>query len=105
MIIVNTDKHKNILELLEGEHLKELEFYIRENKQLKELINIMQIEIDRLTSKDKHDRTGRKSKLSEFEKTQILIYKIQGKTIKELAELFNCSERTINRALKSRKEK
>ncbi|MDU2897128.1 MULTISPECIES: helix-turn-helix domain-containing protein [Clostridium] len=104
MINVNTDKYKNVLELLEDEHLMDLEFYVRENKQLKELISFMQIEIDRLTSNDNSDKTGRKSKLSEFEKTQILIYKIQGKTIKELATLFNCSERTINRALKSRKE-
>ncbi|WP_455793008.1 hypothetical protein [Clostridium butyricum] len=47
MINVNTDKYKNVLELLEDEHLMDLEFYVRENKQLKELISFMQIEIDR----------------------------------------------------------
>ena len=53
MINVNTDKYKNVLEFLEDEHLMDLEFYVRENKQLKELISFMQIEIDRDEKTDK----------------------------------------------------
>ena len=47
---------------------------------------------------------GRPPKLSEMEKTEIEMYRIQGKTIKEIAEMFNCSIRTVSRILKKGKE-
>lgn len=37
MINVNTDKYKNVLELLEDEHLMDLEFYVRENQNYQNL--------------------------------------------------------------------
>ena len=47
---------------------------------------------------------GRPPKLSDNDKTLIEMYRIQGKTVKEIAEIFNCSVRTVSRVLKKGKE-
>jgi transposase len=39
-----------------------------------------------------------------YDKINIDTYIIEGKTIREIAELFKCSTRTINRVLAERKE-
>lgn len=100
MIEVNVGKYENVLELLEDEHLRELEFYIRENKQLKEHIQFLQMEIEKLKGNNPR-RAGRKSKLSELEKAEVKMYRIQGQTIKEISKMFDCSTKTIQRILKN----
>lgn len=65
------------------------------------------IENDMLKAENKklkEQNGGRPSKLSEMEKTEIEMYRIQGKTIKEIAEMFKCSTRTVDRILKKRRE-
>ncbi len=42
---------------------------------------------------------GRPAMFSEMEKTEIQMYRIQGKSIQELAIMFKCSTRTIERIL------
>lgn len=100
MIVVNMDRYKDILEYLEDEQLKELEFYIKENRELKNQIKSLQMEIEKLKGNNSRG-AGRKSKFSEMEKTEIQMYRFQGKTLKEIAEMFDCSTKTIQRILKS----
>lgn len=45
---------------------------------------------------------GRPSKLTEQEKASVELYRMQGRTIKEIADMFDCSTRTISRILKDR---
>lgn len=47
---------------------------------------------------------GRPPKLSDSDRALIEMYRIQGKTVKEIAEMFNCSIRTVSRILKKGKE-
>ena len=81
------------LQRMNKELLKTLDEAIAENEQLK-------AEIKKL----KEQNGGRPSKLTEEQKATIEMYRVQGKTIKEIAEMFNCSTRTVDRILKKRKE-
>lgn len=98
-------KYKTVSEMLDNENLKEkLDFYVKENYQLKEKINSLEKELEKL---QKHNSrgAGRKSKLEEYEKDNIFKSWLSGEfTIKELAEQWNCSTRTIDRILKDRRE-
>ncbi|MDO5294980.1 MAG: sigma factor-like helix-turn-helix DNA-binding protein [bacterium] len=47
---------------------------------------------------------GRPRKISDTDRALIEMYRVQGKTIKEISEMFNCSIRTISRILKKGKE-
>lgn len=98
-------KYETVSEMLENENLKEkLDFYIKENYQLKEKINFLEQELEKL---QKHNSrgAGRKSKLEEDEKNNIFELWLSGEfTIKELAEQYKCSTRTIDRILKDRRE-
>jgi hypothetical protein len=77
------DNNEEIIKLQE-EYIK----LLKNNKSIKEIKKI-------------HNErgAGRKQRFSEQEKKLIRIYKTQGKTIREISEIFNCSIRTINRAL------
>lgn len=70
------------------------------------IIKQQEVEIKRLKKEIeqlKKQKGGRPSKFTEEEKTTIQMYRLQGKTIKEIATMFKCSTRTINRILKGRK--
>lgn len=57
--------------------------------------------MNELTKKNKHNErgAGRKSRLSDQEKETIRMYRIQGKTIKELAEIFQCSVGLVHKLI------
>lgn len=99
-------KYKTVSEMLDNEQLeKALDVYIKENYELKERINFLEQELEKL---QKHNSrgAGRKSKLDEDEKDNIFELWLSGEfTIKELAERYQCSTRTIDRILKDRREK
>ena len=100
------NKYRSVSEMLDNENLREnLDIYIKENYELKQRINFLEQELEKL---QKHNArgAGRKSKINDYEKNNIFELWVSGDfTIKELAEKFNCSTRTVDRILKERKEK
>ena len=71
---------------------------IKENERLKAENEKLRKELQKFKG------GGRPSKFTDEEKASIEMYRLQGKTIKEIAEMFNCSTRTVDRVLKERKE-
>ena len=72
----------------------------------KQYIDLIEIKLKNPFVKEKkHNErgAGRKQSFTEEEKGSIEMYRVQGKTIREIAELFKCSTRTINRVLAERK--
>lgn len=69
---------------------KSLEDTIQHNNKVHELIN-----------EKKHNErgAGRKSRFSEEEKSSIKMYRFQGKTIKEIAEMFKCSTGLVHKII------
>lgn len=69
---------------------KSLEDTIRHNNKVHELIN-----------EKKHNErgAGRKSRFTEEEKSSIKMYRFQGKTIKEIAEMFKCSTGLVHKII------
>lgn len=71
--------------------------FIEENKQLKVSI----IGFQKLNDEKKHNNrgAGRKSKFTDEEKAMIKMYRFQGKTIKEISEMYNCSVGLIHKLI------
>lgn len=69
---------------------KSLEDTIRHNNKVHKLIN-----------EKKHNErgAGRKSRFTEEEKSSIKMYRFQGKTIKEIAEMFKCSTGLVHKII------
>lgn len=74
----------NILE----KRIKELE---KENEELKLQIN-------------KRKKVGRKQRFQEHEIEAMRFYRFQGKTFKEIAELFNCSVGLVHNNINQNRE-
>ena len=115
------------IELLEGqkqayklsvEHEKKMRSKLSENyeptiKKLKDEIQKLKDEIqklkvnkaqDKLSSKIKNERgAGRKSRFTEQEKESIRMYRLQGKTIKEIAKMFCCSVGCVHKIISEKK--
>ena len=70
---------------------KGLENTIAHETRVREFLNEHKIHNDR--------GAGRKSKFSDLEKETIRMYGIQRKTIKEIAEMFNCSVGLIHKLI------
>lgn len=71
-------------------------------KQLEEEIQQLKHENELLRSNKKvHNerRAGRKSKFTNQEKEMIRMYRIQGKTIKEIAQIYSCSVGLIHKII------
>lgn len=84
-------ENEKLLNLVKG-YAEIIDANEKEIKQLKE-------EIIKL----KKQNGGRPKKLTKEEKSSIKMYRVQGKTVKEIAEMFNCSMSTVNRVLSERK--
>lgn len=75
---------------------KELDRYKLEVEKLKKEIEILTYENNLLKSnnidKVHNERgAGRKSRFSDMDREMMRMYRIQGKTIKEIAEMYSCS--------------
>ena len=78
-----------------------------ENKNLLHIIQELNYEIQKLKDennkekfKKKNERgAGRHERLTSAEKESIKMYRVQGKTIKELAELYKCSVGLIHKII------
>ena len=71
----------------------------KENENLKKYIKELEI---KLNTKTKNERNaGRKKKLSDQDIEQIKMYRIQKKTIEEIAQMFNVSVGLIHKTLKN----
>ena len=75
--------------------------YVQMKKQI-ELLEaknkMLETKANRLTIEEHNARgAGRKTRLTDQEKEMIRMYRIQGKTIKELAEIYACSVGLIHK--------
>ena len=88
---LNIDQEQRILDL------------IKENKVLKDKVEFLMNKVEhqpQQVQQLKNERgAGRKPKLSEQDQELIKMYRIQGKTIRELALMFNCSLGTIHKLI------
>lgn len=68
---------------------------------IQELVNELLRLQKELNSKIKSNNrgAGRKAKFSEMEKEMIKMYRLQGKSIKELSEIFECSTGLIHKII------
>lgn len=81
---------------------EKLERLEKENLELKKVIEHMANEFQKLKGKSKHNArgAGRKRRFTDSEIYMIKKYRLQGKTLQELSELFNCSIGLIHNILK-----
>lgn len=93
------EQNKKLIELVKG-YLEELETQKKLVEDKEKIIKNQKKKIEELLKQI----GGRPQKVSDKDKILMGIYKEQGKTIKELAEMFNCSTRTVDRILKKRRE-
>lgn len=87
---------------LSVEHEKKMKKALVDNYE--EEIKRLNEEVQKLKNENKariHNErgAGRKSKFTDQEKESIRMYRLQGKTIKEIAEMFNCSIGLIHKLI------
>lgn len=90
-------KLKEELELYPKEEDK-FEILLNQIKELKTEVLMLQAENEELAKKVA--RGGRKQKFTEQDKALIKMYRIQGKTVRELAQIFECSTGLIHKLIK-----
>ena len=98
-----SDKIKSLSkETLEG-------LYIQKNNEYNELLlkyskllrkyEELEKEINKLTAHNSRG-AGRKSKFSDVDIESMKFYRLQGKTTREIAELYGCSHVTVSKLIK-----
>lgn len=111
--LLNKINTVNIQELNnEKEHYKKLydkyfELLEKEQNKTKELESRINNNIQQLKNEKTHNErgAGRKTRFTEQEKGTIKMYRLQGKTMKELAEMFCCSVGLIHKLINENKER
>jgi hypothetical protein len=105
-------REKEILELIQAkdeifkgssdyEQMKKIVYMDLKNKSLEDTI-ANENKLHKLMNEDKpHNKrgAGRKSKFSDLEKETMIMYRIQRQTIKDIAEMFNCSVGLIHKVI------
>lgn len=93
------ERKENIIQDLLAEIMEKDEEIKNSERKYQEITKAYKKDLEKL----KEQNGGRPQKLTEEEKGSIEMYRVQGKTIREIADLFKCSTRTINRVLAERK--
>ncbi|CEP45758.1 Uncharacterised protein [[Clostridium] sordellii] len=65
---------------------------------LKQRIKELEAEVERLTQRNNRN-AGRKEKFPESDIYSMKMYKMQGKTYREIAQLYNCSISTCHKLI------
>lgn len=79
---------------------KEIQKLKCEIQKLKDENELLKINTGVLKRKKHNERgAGRKEKLKDHDKEVIKIYRLQGKTIKEIAEIYSCSVGLIHKII------
>jgi len=80
---------------------KRIKFLELENKSLKDTID-HEKKIHKLINENNHNNrgAGRKSKFTEGDRETMRMYRFQGKTIKEIAEIYGCSVGLVHKLVK-----
>lgn len=87
----------------EADELKKLLseiFEIKYESKLYDIENSFNYYIDLKVEKKERVKIGRKNKFTPMEEEMIKMYRVQGKTITELAEMFKCSRGLIHKIIK-----
>lgn len=79
---------------------RKIKYLELENRSLKDTIE-HERKIHKLNNENKHNErgAGRKSKFSQGDKELIKMYRLQGKTIKEIAIMYECSVGLIHKLI------
>ena len=88
-------KLKEELELYPEED--KVEILLNKNKELE--AKVLMLEAQNRELAKKVARGGRKQKFTEQDKALIKMYRLQGKTVRELAEIFECSVGLIHKLI------
>ena len=67
--------------------------------EIKDLKNEIKILNEKIKHKHNERGAGRKERFTKQEKASIKMYRLQGKTMKEIAEMFNCSIGLIHKLI------
>lgn len=86
----------NIIEK-QNKEIQKLKGEIQKLKDENKILKSKKINITRAVHNERG--AGRKEKLSKQEKEMVKMYRIQGKTLKEIAEMYNCSVGLIHKII------
>ena len=75
-----------------------VEILLNQNKELE--AKVLMLEAQNRELAKKVARGGRKQKFTEQDKALIKMYRLQGKTVRELAEIFECSVGLIHKLIR-----
>lgn len=112
--LINKINTTNIQELInEKEHYKKLydkyfELLEKEQNRTNELESIIKDnDIQKLNNEHKYNErgAGRKPKFTDKERETIKMYRLQGKTIKEIATIYNCSVGLIHKLINEQQKR
>lgn len=90
------ERTKTTIEQLQNK-IEELHKLI--NEKNKKILELEEQLLKGVTEEHNTRGAGRKERLSDMEKESIKMYRLQGKTIKEIAELYNCSVGLIHKTI------